>query len=77
MGVGFVVMCSQSVFSLCYLSQHSLNLWCQIFSATVLINCGGGESLWTATILRTVVWSKQGHAPCKIHLLLQNLFYVS
>ena len=33
-----------------------------------------GESLGTTTCLRTVVWGKQGHAPCEILLLHQTPF---
>ena len=36
---------------------------------TFLEKCGKGESLRSATCLRTVVGGKQGHASCKISLL--------
>ena len=35
---------------------------------------GRGESLRTATYLKTVVGGKQGHAPCKVFPLQQSLF---
>ena len=37
-------------------------------------HCGRSESPRTATCLETVVGGKQGHATCKILLLLQSLF---
>ena len=47
------------------------------FSTTFLKKCGRGESLGTTTCLKTVVGGKQGHAPCKILLLQQSLFFTS
>ena len=44
------------------------------FSTTFLTNCGSGERLWTTTCLTTGVGGKQGHAPCKMLSLQQNLF---
>ena len=41
---------------------------------TFLNNCGGGERLVTTTCLKSMVGGKQGHVPCKILLLQQNLF---
>ena len=43
---------------------------------TLLKNCGRGESLETTTCPKTVVGGKQGHAPWKIPLLQQTLFFV-
>ena len=45
------------------------------FSTTFLTNCGRGESLMTATCLRTVVVGMHGHALCEICLLQQSLFF--
>ena len=46
------------------------------FSAIFLKNCGGGESLRSTTCLKTVVRSKQGHAPCKMLLFHKVSFCV-
>ena len=40
---------------------------------TFLTHCGRGESLGITICTKTVVEGKQGHAPCKIHLLQQCL----
>ena len=37
--------------------------------------CGGGGSLGTTTCLTIVVGGKQGHAPYKLALLQQGLFF--
>ena len=47
------------------------------YSSTFLNNCGRGKSLGNTTCLKTAVGCKQGHAPCKIFSLQQNLFVVS
>ena len=44
------------------------------FATTFLNKCDGGDSLWTATCLKSVVGGKQGHAPCKMLFLQQSLF---
>ena len=47
------------------------------FHTTFLRNCGRGDCLRTATCLSTLFGGKQGHAPCRILLLQQILFFVS
>ena len=47
------------------------------FSTTFHTKCGRGESLMTTTYPKTVVGVKQGHAPCRILSLQQNLFFLS
>ena len=47
------------------------------FFTIFLENCGRGESLRTSTCHRSVSGGMQGYAPCKMHLLQQNLFFVS
>ena len=46
------------------------------FYITLLKNCGGGDSLSTATCLIAVLGGQQGHTPCKI-LPFQELLFVS
>ena len=47
------------------------------FSLHFFLNRGCGENLGTTTCAKTVVGGKQGHAPCRILSLRQNLFCMS
>ena len=47
------------------------------FYIRFLISCGRCEGLGTTKCRKTVVVGKQGHAPCKILLLPQSLFFMS
>ena len=46
-----------------------------LFHTTLLKNCGRGEGLRATTCRKTAVGGKQGHAPCKICLLQEILFF--
>ena len=47
------------------------------FYARFIRNCGRGDGLMITTYLGTVARCKQLHAPCKILLLQQSVFFVS
>ena len=43
-----------------------------VFTPHFLHNCGIHESIRTTTCHKAVVVNKQGHTPCKIHMLQQS-----